>query len=195
MSRGMGVASLERMGDRPVAGEESDESAKAAPVEKGPVVSKLKWAWEHWATRSLAVGGIATAIDICFGTSLLLVGMPTRWAAMSGVVLGGTFTFLANRYFAFRERNPKLAKPALRFVVVTGLASIVHGQVVVWLRDVLGVPFVVSKMAADLVVFTFGQLLLFRYIVFPKQKEEAEPAPEGGSEVSSEPATDTSQSG
>lgn len=182
------------MGDGSVAGGESGESAKAAPVpQRGRIASLLVWAWEHWATRSLAVGAIATGIDICFGTSLLLVGMPTRGAAMSGVVLGAAFTFLANRYFAFREHNPKLASPAFRFVVVTGLASIVHGQVVVWLRDGLGVPFVISKMLADIAIFTFGQLLLFRYIVFPKRKE-AEAAPEGEGEGSPEPATDTSRS-
>lgn len=190
MSGGMGVARVAGMRDGSVAGEERGESAKAAPVQRGRLASLLHWAWDHWATRSLAVGALATAIDICFGTSLLLVGLPTRWAAMSGVVLGGAFTFLANRYFAFREHNPKLASPAVRFIVVTGLASIVHGQVVVWLRDVLGVPFVIAKMAADLAIFTFGQLLLFRYVVFPKQKEEA-----AETEVTSEPVTDTSQSG
>jgi len=188
------------MGNGSVAGEQREESAKGPPVQRGRLTSWLVWAWEHWATRSLAVGAIATFIDICFGTSLLLVGVPTRWSAMSGVVLGAAFTFVANRYFAFREHNPKLAKPAVRFVVVTFFASVVHAQVVVWLRDGLGVPFVISKMIADIAIFTVGQLLLFRYIVFPKQKPEA-PAerPESGpgptEEVPRQPEPDPSRPG
>lgn len=147
------------------------EKARAAGSD--PVPSFFLKAWNSWALRSLAIGGVATLLDIALGTTLLSLGLPTRAAAMIGVVLGATFTFFANRHFAFREHNPKLASPAIRFIIVTGLSSVVHGQLVVWLRDRYGVPFVISKMAADIVVFTFGQLLLLRYVVFPKKKHDA----------------------
>src|SRR5438067_11433389 len=112
-----------------------------------PFVLKL---WRSWATRSLAVGGVATVFDILIGiTCLSLVGMPTRFAAMCGVVIGATFTFFANRYFAFKEKNPKLTKPALKFVVATTASMLIHGQLVVLMRDHAGVPFVVAKMIAD----------------------------------------------
>ena len=129
--------------------------------------------WESWATRSLAVGAVATVLDIGLGASLLAFGASTRLAAMVGVALGALFTFFANRHFAFRDHDPKLASPALRFVAVTVLSMLVHGQFVVWLRDSFGVPYVVSKMMADLAVFTFGQLLVLRFIVFPKAKSVA----------------------
>lgn len=132
----------------------------------------LRRVWESWATRSLAVGAVATVLDIALGGTLLLLGMPTRGAAMTGVVLGAAFTFFANRHFAFKEHHPELASPAFRFVVATVLSSLAHGQLVVWMRDSAGIPFVVSKMGADLVVFTFGQMLLLRYVVFPKKKAE-----------------------
>ncbi len=132
----------------------------------------LRRVWESWATRSLAVGAVATVLDIALGGTLLLLGVPTRGAAMTGVVLGAAFTFFANRYFAFKEHHPELASPAIRFLIATVLSSIAHGQLVVWMRDNAGIPFVVSKMAADLVVFTFGQMLLLRYVVFPKKKAE-----------------------
>src|SRR5437773_10217004 len=115
--------------------------------------------WRSWATRSLAIGGIATVLDILVGTTCLsLLAVPTRFAAMCGVVVGATFTFFANRYFAFKEHNPKLTKPALKFVLATSASMLIHGQLVVLLRDHAGVPFVVAKMIADIGVFSVGQL-------------------------------------
>ena len=131
------------------------------------------WAWSSWATRSLAMGSLATVVDLSFGAVLLLLHSPTRAAAMVGTCAGAAFTFFSNRYFAFREHNPKLASPALRFVLVAGASSVVHGQLVVMLRDWWGVPYVPAKIAADLVVFTFAQLLLLRYVVFPRPRESA----------------------
>jgi putative flippase GtrA len=140
----------------------------------------LERAWKSWATKSLAIGILATGLDIALGTSLLMFAhVPTRWAAMIGSTVGATFTFLANRYFAFRERTSKgLGKEALRFVLVTAVSSLAHGQLVVWLRDHFGVPFVPAKMAADLVVFTFFQLVLLRYVVFTKKTKAAKNKPE-----------------
>lgn len=137
------------------------------PRQRG-LTGLLKWAWSSWATKSLAMGSLATVVDLSFGAVLLWLHSPTRVAAMVGTTAGGVFTFFANRYFAFKEKNPKLASPALKFVIVAGLSTIVHGQLVVMLRDWWGVPYVPAKIGADLVVFTFGQLVLLRYVVFPK---------------------------
>ena len=134
----------------------------------------VKDAWRSWATRSLAVGAAATALDIMVGLVCLhLLGLSTRIGAMTGVAIGGAFTFFANRHFAFKEHNPALAKPAFKFVVATGLGMVVHGQLVVLMRDHAGIPFVLAKMIADMGVFTFGQLLVLRYLVFPKGKPSA----------------------
>ena len=67
----------------------------------------------------------------------------------------------------------KLTKPALKFVLATSASMLIHGQLVVLLRDHAGVPFVVAKMIADIGVFSVGQLLLLRYLVFPKAKPPA----------------------
>lgn len=133
-------------------------------------------AWKSWATRSLAVGGVATVIDVAFGTFMVSVLLaPSAEAAMSGALLGSVFTFFANRYFAFREKNPKLATPAVRFAIVNGVSIFLHGLLVAWLRDKLGVPFVPAKLASDVVVFSVFQLLLLRYVVFRKSPEATEP--------------------
>jgi putative flippase GtrA len=194
----------------------------------------LKRVWGSWATRSLAVGAVATALDLAVGTSLLTIaGVSTVVAARVGVAIGSTFTFAANRYFAFKEHNPNVTTRSLlfivsmgvavsmasayfagfvppwltvkwlvavaaltlslpaqvhwlrksdpdlkaqvtKFVVSTGLSMWAHGLLVAWLRDRVGVPFAISKMAADLVVFTFVQLLLLRFLVFKKKPARTE---------------------
>jgi putative flippase GtrA len=208
------------------------DSGTAAPVssdvENKPGLAKRLWA--SWATRSLVVGAAATGIDLAVGLSLLSLGVSTLVSARVGVAIGSTFTFAANRYFAFREHNPNvttrslvfivtmsvavtlggayaagfvpeglrqgwlmltgalaltlplqiywlrhsdpdLKSQALRFATSTIISTYLHGLLVEWMRDRLGVPFAFSKMAADLVVFTFVQLLLLRYVVFKKRPE------------------------
>src|SRR5581483_9675626 len=124
-----------------------------------------------WAARSLAIGAAATFVDVTIGTLLVwVVHMPTRPSAMLALAVGTTLNFLAHRYFAFQEKNAKVADPALRWIAMTLVQTLVHGQLVVMLRDWWGVPYVPAKMAADLVVFSAAQLLLVRYLVFPKKK-------------------------
>lgn len=145
----------------------------------------FNWAWGSWAARSLAAGGVATVVDILVGLTVLellevfVVGLqPLRAvsiAAMVGVAVGTTVSFLINRYFAFKEHKAKLAAPAVKFLVITGLAMIVHGQLVAFLKVRYGIPFPLAKIAGDLAIFSVGQLFVLRYIVFPKAKPKADP--------------------
>lgn len=131
--------------------------------------SLVRRAWSSWATRSLAVGAVATAIDVLVLLACVKgLGLPNPAAAVVGVVVGGTFAFFANRYFAFRDGQPGLAKPAVRFVLATLVAMAIHAWVVWLLADRMGVPVVLAKLAADVAVFSVGQLLVLRYIVFPR---------------------------
>lgn len=133
-----------------------------------------------WATRSLAVGAVATFLDIAVGLfALHVLSWSTRVAAMSGVAIGAVWQFVGNRLFAFREQQPQWLLPALRFLGATSAAMIVHGQLVVWLCEGLGILFAVSKLLADFVVFTFGQLLLMRFVVFPKRKDASAQTSQG----------------
>lgn len=197
--------------------------------------------WESWATRSLVVGAMATGIDLAVGLSLLALGVSTLVAARVGVAIGGTFAFAANRYFAFKQHNPRLSLRSLafivsmgvvvaaagawaaglvpeawrggwligvvlvalsiplqvgwlrqtdpelkgqvvRFVVSTVLSMWAHGLLVEWLRDSLGVPFALSKVLADLVVFSVLQLLVLRFLVFSRR-----PAGASGEGVNASP--------
>lgn len=123
-----------------------------------------------WVVRSLGVGAVATGLDLTVGVCLLALRAPTRAAAMAGTLTGATFTFVVNRLFIFRDSNQKLWGAVFKFALVMVATSSVHGQVVVFLRDVQALPYVVAKISADLLVLTFSQLLLLRYVVFPKSE-------------------------
>ena len=131
---------------------------------------------KSWATLSLAAGAVGTVFDLALGTTLLKLGTPTRVSAMVGTAFGSTIAFFLNRYVAFREKKPKVAVPAFRFLLVTIVGITIHGQLVVLFRDELGVPYVPAKMIADICVFTFAQLVIFRYFVFPKPPATSDPS-------------------
>jgi putative flippase GtrA len=129
-----------------------------------------------WAVPSLMVGAVATLVDV----GVLLAAM--RWlhastaeAAMLGVAVGSTVAFVGNRRFAFRSSARAWAPEALRFLAGTLVGMGVHAMLVRTLADRLRVPVVLAKLVSDVCVFTFGQLLLLRFFVFPvRRKLEAE---------------------
>ncbi len=141
-----------------------------ARSKRATILGWAKRAYDSWATRSLAVGAIATAIDIL----ILLVcvrrlGLSNPEGAMCGVAVGATFAFFANRHFAFRDHTPQLAPQAAKFIASTGVAMLIHAAFVWFLADRLGTPVVIAKLIADVAVFSVGQLLVLRYLVFPSR--------------------------
>lgn len=150
--------------------------SRVSPLARRPsgLAGLLKWCWHSWATRSLAVGAVATVLDI----AVLLVcvkalSWPNPAGAMVGVLFGSIFTFFANRHFAFRDHNPNLAPQAAKFALATAAGMLAHAQFVYVFADRLGLHVVLAKLGADLIVFTIGQILLLRYFVFPKKKKVA----------------------
>lgn len=137
----------------------------------------LKRLSKWWAVRSLAVGAVSTTLDLLTGGLVLWLGGPTRAAAMLGNAVGTTWTYFANRHLAFKDHRASFVDSAWKFVLMNVVLGIVHGQVVVWFRDDAGIPYVVAKMMADLLVVTGPQLLLMRYVIFPKQASPPEHPP------------------
>jgi putative flippase GtrA len=139
-----------------------------ARPKRAAILSWAKRAYDSWATRSLAVGAIATALDVCvLLVCVRLLHLSNPEGAMCGVAVGGTFAFFANRHFAFRDHTPELAPQAAKFIAATGGAMLIHAVVVWFLADRLGIPVVIAKLLADVAVFSVGQLLVLRYVVFP----------------------------
>jgi putative flippase GtrA len=121
------------------------------------------------------IGALASAIDVAIGTFFaVVVHLPTRACTAIGLCFGATINFLAQRRFAFGDRDTRLGQSTLRWLLVTAAQILVHGQLVTMLRDQLHVPYVPAKLFGDLVVFTALQLVLLRYVVFPA-RPAAEP--------------------
>jgi putative flippase GtrA len=129
------------------------------------------WAWDSWATRSLAMSSAATVVDISVLVFCVeLLGLPNPVAAMVGVTFGSAFTFFANRHFAFRDHHPDLAPQVMKFVLTTAVAMVIHASLVYIFADRLRIPVVFAKIIADIIVFSVGQLLVMRYFIFPKKR-------------------------
>jgi len=118
------------------------------------------------------VGAVATLVDV----GVLLAAM--RWlhassaqGAMLGVAVGSVVAFLGNRRFAFRSSAAAWMPEALRFIAGTFAGMLVHAMMVRTLADRAGVPVVLAKLVSDVCVFTFGQLLLLRFFVFPVRRK------------------------
>jgi putative flippase GtrA len=125
-----------------------------------------------WASRSLAVGAVATAVDV--GVLLVCVrwlGFANPLGAAAGVAVGSTVAFAGNRWFAFRDAEPEMGPQIVRFVATVSVGMVLHASLVHVLADMFAVPVVLAKLIADLAVFGLGQLFLLRYVVFPQAKE------------------------
>ena len=124
---------------------------------------------QSWAARSLQVGALATVLDVC----VLLVckkvlKLPTPVGAAIGVAVGSTLAFCLNRAWAFRARGTPVTGQAVKFIISTLIAMSIHAPLVGILADWLDVPVVVAKLAADVLVFSVGQLLAMRFLIFRK---------------------------
>jgi putative flippase GtrA len=139
-----------------------------------PTAKRTLWArlCGGWASRSLAVGAVATVVDVCV---LLVCVRIFRFSnplgAAVGVAVGSTVAFFGNRTFAFRDAETEMAPQLIRFAATVSVGIAVHASLVHVLADMFAVPVVLAKLIADLAVFGLGQLFLLRYLVFPEAKE------------------------
>jgi putative flippase GtrA len=121
-----------------------------------------------WATRSVLIGLGVGLIDQTIGGTLAIgLHVPTRFAAMTAMVVSATLTFFLNRRFAFKAHA--VAYPALKYILVCAGEIIVSGQLVMMFRDMAHLAYPLAKICSDLIVFTVPHLLLLRYVVFSRQ--------------------------
>jgi putative flippase GtrA len=127
-----------------------------------------------WAARSLQVGALATVLDVC----VLLVckkilKLPTPVGAAIGVAIGSTLAFFLNRSFAFRAQGTPVTGQAVKFLISTLIAMSIHAPLVGILADWLDIQVVLAKLIADVFVFSIGQLLAMRFLIFRKSTQKA----------------------
>ncbi|MEN9799439.1 MAG: hypothetical protein RL653_3135 [Pseudomonadota bacterium] len=134
----------------------------------------------HWAVKSLAVGAVASAVDLLLLLAANRLGGFTPGACAATGVLGGAFTsFLLNRRYTFRQQGPVLG-PAVRFAAGTLLLTALHAASVTWLSRQLAAPLLLAKYGSDVLVLLGGNLVLLRYVVFRGSHPPARGAPGWG---------------
>lgn len=121
-----------------------------------------------WVVRVLGAGAVASIIDHLVGLTLATLGVPTRVAAGSGKAAGALFSYFAHRHFSFKDHAQPVLASSVKYLVFVVLIGAGHGQVVVWLRDGLGWPYLVAAVVADLILVTPSWMLALRYVIFPK---------------------------
>ena len=94
-----------------------------------------------------------------------------------GVILGACTNFVFNRWLAFRSIDPEVARQAMRFALGTALTLALHASAMWLLTGKFAINYLVAKLIADLLIFTGGNLLVNRYLVFSKQKKSEIKAP------------------
>ncbi len=173
-----------RRGGLPVSMPESGETQGMARgwigLGRSSFRAVLQRVMRSWAARSLQVGALATVLDICvLLVCVRLLKLPTPVGAAVGVAIGSTLAFFLNRTFAFRAKGTPVTGQAVRFIISTLIAMSIHAPLVGILADWLDVPVVVAKLIADVLVFSIGQLLALRFLVFKKPSPEQAQQPPG----------------
>lgn len=131
---------------------------------------------KYWAVRSLAVGAVSSTCDYsALLTSAKVLHWPSPICAMLGVALGATVGFLLNRTVAFKDSQGSFAGAALRYAAAISILMMIHATVVGLLTDRAKWPILAAKLLGDVTILAGGQLLLLRYIVFPRNKARAAP--------------------
>jgi len=124
---------------------------------------------EYWAVRSLSAGAVSSTVDLM--VLVLLVErahLPAVVATVLAVAAGAAVNFLLNKYVAFQDRDPEVVRQAARFATGVGVSMLFHAALVYTLTQRFGLHYLFAKLLADGLIFTFGNLALNRYIVFPE---------------------------
>jgi len=124
---------------------------------------------EYWAVRSLGAGAFSSTVDLMVLVLLVERAHVTPvLATVLAVAAGAAVNFLLNKYVAFRDRDPEVVRQAARFAAGVGASLVLHAALVYTLTQRFGLHYLFAKLLADGLIFTFGNLALNRYIVFPE---------------------------
>jgi putative flippase GtrA len=127
-----------------------------------------------WAARSLQVGALATVVDVCVllvCKKVLKLPTPVGAGDRSGHRLDDRL--LPQPQMGLPRARDPVAGQAVKFLISTLIAMSIHAPLVGILADWLDVPVVVAKLIADVLVFSVGQLLAMRFLIFRKSTRKA----------------------
>lgn len=118
--------------------------------------------------RALLAGAAATLVDLAVLAVLVSVfGLDPRTANVPALLAGGAAQFFANRGFVFRATGGGLARQALSFALVEGVALALNGVLFdASIRLVPPAPFAyaIVRLVTSHVVFVAWSFPLWRFV-------------------------------
>ncbi len=128
--------------------------------------------WNFWAVRSYLAGGVGTLAEIIYVVPMVeWLGTPRVLAVASGQVLGASVAFVVNKYFAFRDKDPRIGWQATKYLAVFCAQLALHSAMTATMIHRLGFHYLIAKFVADFGIFVVMQLFALRYFVFPQRRE------------------------
>ena len=117
--------------------------------------------------RAPVVSVVATLADMAVLTALVeLVGVHYVLATTMGATVGAALHFAMSRHWVFLAQDDPMRAQLPAYVAVVA-SSIFWTTVCVWaFTDLLGLPYLVSKVAAAAVVLLCHNFPLMRWVVF-----------------------------
>lgn len=118
-------------------------------------------------SRFVINGIYATVIHYSVLVFLMeLLNFQLAWVANgTAAVVAISFSFLGNRYFVFRSKNPKLIDQISRFYIVYALIAAVHSSVLYLWTDLLllkyQVGFIIATLVQLIISFTASKYMVF----------------------------------
>jgi putative flippase GtrA len=109
------------------------------------------------------VGGAATLVDLLALVVLVQVlGLPATVANVPALLAGAAVQFIGNKWFAFRDRSPDLARQGALFAAVEAGALLLNALAFP-LLDTLALPSPAARAAGSAAVY-----LVFSYPLWGK---------------------------
>ncbi len=136
--------------------------------QSSPLIVRI---WSSSALRYLFVGGLAFLFDI--GVLWLLHDVflvPLAISTPAAFLLSFAFTYTLQRTVAFRASDG-VAPSVLRYAILVAVNTVAT-TAIVWLADVIGMPWIVGKIAA-VVATTIWNYFVYKYWVFSARSKEA----------------------
>jgi putative flippase GtrA len=138
--------------------------------------------------RSLAVGGVATLLDVALLHLLVRAGLAPTAANVPSLLLGVTLQFLGNKYWAFADRSRRLLPQSALFAVVEAgtfvLNAVAFHALVAWLR----VPYWAARPLGTFAVYALFSYPLWARIFRPPPLSSRAAPPARGSRPRRAPA-------
>jgi putative flippase GtrA len=122
-----------------------------------------------WAFKSVAINATGSLLDLCVLMIFArVIKAPLPVAAFLGAATGASFNFFVNRRLAFSDSQLAFGSQALRYAACTLGLLLLHAAFVTFLHQNFAVPLPVAKFTSDFCVMAGAQLVLLRFVVFPR---------------------------